>query len=165
MKAHFEMMAAYNAWANRRLYAAAAEVPDAARRRDEGAFFGSLHRTLNHLLVTDVIWLARFRGQRNPPWTLDHIAHDDFEDLRAAREALDDDVILYVSGLTEAALAADFSYVRQTTPEPITQPLAPALAHLFNHQTHHRGQCHMILTRLTGRAPELDLIFYQREAA
>ncbi|MGM0586015.1 MAG: DinB family protein [Pseudomonadota bacterium] len=165
MKAHFGMMARYNAWANRRLYDAAAALSDEARRRDEGAFFGSLHRTLNHLVTTDVIWLSRFRGKLPPPWGLDHVPHDDFDELRAAREALDADIIGYVDGLGEDDLAADFSYARVSAPdERITQPLAPALAHFFNHQTHHRGQCHMILTRLTGDAPALDLIFYQREA-
>ena len=88
MKAHFLMFAHYNAWANRRLYAAAGALADADRRRDAGAFFGSLHATLNHLLVTDVIWLARLRSIQGPPWGLDHIAHDDFADLTAAREAL-----------------------------------------------------------------------------
>jgi uncharacterized damage-inducible protein DinB len=166
MKAHFGMMARYNAWANRRLYEAAAGLDDAARRRDEGAFFGSLHRTLNHVLVADVIWLARFRGQGGPAWSLDHVAHDDFDELRGGREALDADIEAYVDGLSEADLAAGFSYARVSAPdERITQPLAPALAHVFNHQTHHRGQCHMILTRLTGEAPPLDLIFFQREAA
>jgi uncharacterized damage-inducible protein DinB len=166
MKAHFGMMARYNAWANRRLYEAAAALPDEARRRDEGAFFGSLHRTLNHVLVADVIWLARFRGQTPPPWSLDHIAHDDFDELRGGREALDADIEAYIDGLSAADLAAEFSYARVSAPdERITQPLALALAHVFNHQTHHRGQCHMILTRLAGEAPPLDLVFHQREAA
>lgn len=160
MKAHFEKLAGYNAWANRRLYAAAAALPDADRRRDEGAFFGSLHATLNHLLVTDVIWLARLRSIKGPPWRLDHIAHDDFNDLTAAREALDDDLIRYLRD--EADLTGTIAYARVSTREPIVQPTPEALAHVFNHQTHHRGQCHMLLTRLTGTAPELDLLFFQR---
>jgi len=165
MKAHFAGFARYNAWANRRLYEAAAGLSEAQLRADEGAFFGSLHATLNHLLVTDVIWMARIRGIQGPPWRLDHIAHEDFADLRAAREALDADIIEGVDALRESDISAgEIAYTRVTSPEPIVQPLAEALAHLFNHQTHHRGQCHMILTRLTGRAPELDLLFYQREA-
>lgn len=165
MKAHFAKFARYNRWANRRLYAAAGALDDAARRRDEGAFFGSLHATLNHLLVTDVIWLARLRGIQGPPWGLDHIAHDDFDDLGAARAALDDDLILYVDEATEAEIAGTISYRRVSTPEAFVQDTAEALAHLFNHQTHHRGQCHMLLTRLAGRAPELDLLYFAREAA
>ncbi|SFI76338.1 DinB family protein [Albimonas pacifica] len=165
MKAHFAGFARYNAWANRRLYDAAAGLSDGRLRSDEGAFFGSLHGTLNHLLVTDVIWMARIRGIKGPPWTLDHIAHDDFADLRAAREALDADIVAGIDALRESdILAGEIAYTRVTRPELIVQPLAHALAHLFNHQTHHRGQCHMILTRLTGTAPELDLLVYQREA-
>lgn len=165
MKPHFEMFAAYNAWANRRLYAAAAALPDADLRRDEGAFFGSVHRTLAHILVADVIWMARFRGAPNPPWALDHVPHDAFDDLAAARAAQDDDIAAYVAGLTEADLAAEFTYRTIVRPADITQPLAPALAHFFNHQTHHRGQAHALLTRLAGEAPSLDLILFQRETA
>ncbi|WP_339948724.1 DinB family protein [uncultured Albimonas sp.] len=165
MKAHFAGFARYNAWANRRLYEAAAALTDAERRSDQGAAFGSLHATLNHLLVTDVIWMARIRGVKGPAWGLDHIAHDDFDDLRAAREALDADIVEGVDALRESdILASEIAYTRVSSPEPIVQPLAEALAHLFNHQTHHRGQCHMILTRLTGAAPALDLLFFHREA-
>ncbi|MEO0819095.1 MAG: DinB family protein [Pseudomonadota bacterium] len=164
MKAHFEMMAGYNAWANRQLFAAVAERPAEERGRDLGAAFGSLFGTLNHLAVADLIWLARLRGQRPPPFGLDHVLHDDFAELTAARRVLDDDIIRYVDGLTGDGLAGEIAYTRVTRPEPVRQPLTEALAHFFNHQTHHRGQAHALLTRLTGNAPALDLIFYQREA-
>jgi len=163
MKAHFEMMAGYNAWANGRVYAAAAALSDDDYRRDRGAFFGSLHGTLNHLYVTDVIWLSRLRGQPNPPWALDHIAHAAFSDLHARRKRLDSDILCYVLGLDADALDGEISYRRTAVPEPVTQPLTQTLAHLFNHQTHHRGQCHAMLTQLAGDAPSLDLLVYQRE--
>lgn len=165
LKAHFAMFARYNAWANRRLFDAAAPLPDADRRRDLGAFFGSIHRTLNHLLVTDVIWMARLRGVAPPRWGLDHVAHDGFEDLRAARAAMDADMLGFVAGLEEADLTRRVRYRTISAPAEVTQPLAEALAHLFNHQTHHRGQAHALLTRLTGAAPSLDLIAMQREEA
>jgi uncharacterized damage-inducible protein DinB len=164
MKAHFEMMAAYNDWANRRLYDAAANLSDEDYRSDCGVFFKSLHGTFNHLYVADVIWLSRFRGDPNPPWSLDSIAHDKFEGLKARRIALDHDIMGFVGSLTEARLAADITYRTVTDAKNVTQSLAPALAHFFNHQTHHRGQCHAILTRLTGAAPALDLLYYQRGA-
>ena len=164
MKTHFEEFAAYNAWANRRLYDAAAAVSDADRRSDQGAFFGSLFNTLSHILVADVLWMARFRQVAPPGWALTHTPHDSFEDLRAAREAQDVDIIAYTSALTEAEIEADIHYTTVTGPKDVTQKRGPALAHFFNHQTHHRGQCHMILTRLTGDAPPLDLLFYQRGA-
>lgn len=163
MKAHFDMMAGYNAWANGRLYDAAYALPEDDYRRDLGAAFGSLHGTLNHLFVADVLWLARFRGQPNPPWTLDHVPHDDRTELRARREALDRDIIGFTGALRERDLTKEISYRTVVNPELITQEIAPALAHFFNHQTHHRGQCHAMLTRLTGQGPSLDLIYYQRE--
>lgn len=163
MKAHFEMMAGYNAWANGRLYDAAFALSEEDYRQDLGAAFLSIHGTLNHLFVADVIWLARFRGQPNPPWALDHIPHDARRDLRARREALDRDIMGLAGALTDRELAAEFSYRTVVRPALITQSMAQALAHFFNHQTHHRGQCHAMLTRVAGTAPALDLAYYQRE--
>lgn len=165
MKAHFEMMAAYNAWANRRLYAAAASLPEADYRADLGAYFKSVHGTLNHLMVGDILWLARFRGRPNPPLRLDQILHDGRADLTAAREALDTEIIAFIAAQNETSLRADITYSMITRPEAVTEPIGPALIHFFNHQTHHRGQAHALLTRLTGAAPALDLIYYLREAA
>jgi len=162
MKAHFEMMAAYNDWANRRLYDAAAQLSDQDYRADCGAFFESIHGTLNHLFVADVIWMSRFRGDPNPPWALDHIAHDAFDGLKARRIALDHDIMGFVGSLTDPRLAAEISYRTVTGPKQVTQTMSSALAHFFNHQTHHRGQCHAMLTRLSGTAPALDLLYYQR---
>ena len=160
----FPMLAAYNAWANRRLYAAVAALPVEQYRAEAGLFFKSLHGTLNHLLVTDRIWLKRFTGEGEAPDRLDAILFDDLAGLREAREAEDRRIVDWVGSQGDAALAGTFSYRRVTTPDVFTQSLAPALLHLFNHQTHHRGQCHAGLTRLAGKAPELDLLFFQRES-
>lgn len=167
----FGGLAAYNRWANRRLYAAAAPLTDEQYRADRGAFFRSVHGTLNHLLVTDRIWMTRFTGEGEAPGRgeapdrLDQILCENLPALRAAREAEDDRIAGYVDGLGEAGLAATFTYRRVSTPEVFTQPVAPALMHLFNHQTHHRGQVHALLTGLVGEAPALDLLFFQRETA
>jgi uncharacterized damage-inducible protein DinB len=160
----FNMFAAYNGWANRRLYAAAAELPDEAYRADRGAFFKSVHGTLNHLLVADRIWMKRFTGQGDAPDRLDTMLFDDLSDLLQAREAEDARISAYVDGLDEAALARRFRYRRASTPQEFEQPLAPALLHVFNHQTHHRGQVHAILTGLGRDAPALDLMHFQRES-
>jgi uncharacterized damage-inducible protein DinB len=163
---HFMMFAGYNAWANARLYDAAGALPDAAYREDRGAFFKSVHGTLNHLLVTDRVWMRRFTGEGEAPDRLDAILHDDFAGLRAARVAEDARIRAYVATLDAARLAGVIRYRRVSTPEPQEQALALALAHFFNHQAHHRGQAHGLLTALTGQAPELDLLYYQRlEAA
>jgi uncharacterized damage-inducible protein DinB len=165
MKEHYAMFAGYNAWANRRVYDAAAALPDAQYREDRGAFFKSMHGTLNHLLATDRIWMQRFTGEGEAPDRLDAILFDSFADLRQAREAEDARITAYVDGLDEERLSGVIRYRRVSTPEPQVQALAPALAHWFNHQTHHRGQAHAILTGLTGRGPELDLLYYQRLVA
>lgn len=165
IKQHFDTFAGYNAWANRRLYAAAGALNDADYRADRGAYFKSVHGTLNHLLATDRIWMRRFTGRGEAPDRLDAIVQVSFEDLRMERVAEDERILDYVTGLTEAQLAGVLRYRRVSAPEVHEQVLASALAHWFNHQTHHRGQVHALLTGLAGTAPELDLLFYQREAA
>lgn len=159
------MFAGYNEWANSRLYAVAETLSPDEFAADRGAFFGSLSGTLNHLLVTDRIWLHRFTGAGTAPVSLDAILHADFAPLRQARAAEDARIIAWVDRLDEAALAESFTYRPVTNPRDITQPLAPALAHLFNHQTHHRGQAHAILTGFGKAVPSLDLIQFQREVA
>ena len=163
VRAHFEMMANYNAWANALLYDSVCSLPAEAYRRDLGAFFGSLHATLNHIYVADTIWMSRFRDLPNPPWKLDHIAHDDLTDLRKRREALDRDIIGFVGGLAETMLQNEFSYFAVLDSARVTLKMAPALAHFFNHQTHHRGQCHAMLSQLGTDPPALDLIYYHRD--
>jgi uncharacterized damage-inducible protein DinB len=162
LKQHFDTFARYNAWANTRLYDAAALLSDTDYRADRGAFFRSVRGTLNHLLVTDRVWMFRFTGEGHSPDRLNAILFDELEPLRQAREAEDARIVRYVTALDDASLNGTITYRRVTTPEAITQPLAPALAHWFNHQTHHRGQVHALLTGLAGRAPELDLLFFQR---
>jgi uncharacterized damage-inducible protein DinB len=162
MKSHYTMFAAYNAWANRRLYDAAALLSDADYRADRGAFFKSMHGTLNHLLVTDRIWMKRFTGEGEAPDRLDAILHQNLADLDTARMAEDRRIVAYVEGLDDERLRGVIRYRRVSTPEEFVQPLMPALDHWLNHQTHHRGQAHMILTSLGKTAPELDLLYFQR---
>ncbi len=165
MKAWFAMFAGYNRWANERLYRAARSLPDADYRADRGAFFGSLHGTLNHLVVTDRVWMRRFTRTGPVQTRLDEILFDDLDALEGARRAEDERIIAYVDGLSEAEIAATFTYRTITQPSDITQPLGPALAHFFNHQTHHRGQAHCLVTEIAGNEamPPLDLILFQRE--
>jgi uncharacterized damage-inducible protein DinB len=162
MKTHYTTFAAYNAWANLRLYEAAASLTDPEYRADKGAFFKSLHGTLNHLLATDRIWMQRFTGEGDAPARLDAILHETLPALRAAREAEDRRIVSWIGSLDEARLAGIIRYRRVSTPDEFVQPLMPALDHWFNHQTHHRGQAHMILTSLGKPAPELDLLYFQR---
>jgi uncharacterized damage-inducible protein DinB len=164
MKSRYATFARYNQWANRRLYDAAAALSDAEYRADQGAFFKSMHGTLNHLLTTDRIWMKRFTGEGDAPDRLDTILHERLADLAAARQSEDRRIVAWMDGLDEAALAGVIRYRRVSTPEEFVQPLSPALDHWFNHQTHHRGQAHMVLTSLGKAAPELDLLYFQRLA-
>lgn len=163
MTSRVVMFAGYNAWANERLYDVASNLSDADYRADRGAFFKSMHGTLNHLLVADRIWMRRFTGEGEVAKSLDTILFEDFSELRAARRAEDERIIRYAKSLTEADLAGLFRFRTITNPVDMEQQLAPALDHFFNHQTHHRGQAHALLTAMTGTAPSLDLLLFQRE--
>jgi len=165
MKSRYQMFAGYNRWCNERLYAAAAKVSDAEYRADRGAFFKSLHGTLNHLLVGDRIWMRRFTGAGEKPPSLDAILYEDFEALRAARVSEDVKILRYVDRLSDGDLTGTLRFRTLVRPQTIEQPLAPALDHFFNHQTHHRGQAHAILSAIVGNdaTPSFDLIIYQRE--
>jgi uncharacterized damage-inducible protein DinB len=166
MTDRYRMFAGYNAWANERLYEAAAKLSDADYRADRGAFFKSVHGTLNHLLVGDRIWMRRFTGDGDAPSRLDAILFEDFSELRKARRAEDERIARYIAGLDDVKLTGELSYRTISSPATVTQPLAPALDHFFNHQTHHRGQAHCLLTAIGGRdlAPSFDLVLFQRES-
>lgn len=162
---HARRFAGYNTWANGLLYDAVAELPEEDYRRDVGAFFGSLHGTLNHILVADLIWLARIGAETADiapaPAALDAILFEALPDLRQARAAADQRILQYCSGLSGERLCEEVAYLRRG--EPCRQALWEILAHFFNHQTHHRGQAHALLTRLGREAPALDLIYYLRQ--
>ncbi len=165
MKRHFAMMAKYNRWANARLYEAAARLPDEAYRRDVGVFFKSLHGTLNHLLVTDRIWMHRLDGQGSAPDRLNAILFEQLPALREAREAEDARIQRFVDGASDADLEG-VRHFKTTKGVPQQGVLRGLLAHLFNHQTHHRGQAHTALSLLTGaEPPPLDLLLMLREPA
>jgi uncharacterized damage-inducible protein DinB len=156
------MFAAYNSWANARVYDAAAALGDDEFLRDTGAFFKSLMGTLNHIMTGDRIWMKRFTGEGDAPASLDTILFADFSKLRAAREAEDRRIIKWIGGLSEKSFSGRFTYMTVTDMRTVSQRLAPALDHFFNHQTHHRGQAHMILTVLDRPSLQLDLIYFQR---
>lgn len=165
MKSGFEQLAAYNRWANARLYEAAFSLSEADYRRDVGAFFRSLNGTLNHLLVADRIWMKRLTGEGEHPDKLNAIIHDDRRALALARADEDDRIIRFVASLDDTALAGVLKYAT-TSGKPFEQSRADILSHFFNHQTHHRGQAHTILSICTGKEPPvLDLLAMQRGGA
>src|SRR5690606_6436861 len=161
---HVPCMARYNRWANNRLYDACAMLSPEDYFAPRPSFFGSIHATLNHILVGDSIWLGRFTGSVPAHLTrLDMILHEDLATLRAAREAKDAEIIAFTDGLDSAALSGSFTY-RNMRGDEFTDPLFPPLTHFFNHQTHHRGQVHGLLSHAGVEPPELDLIYFLRES-
>jgi len=158
----FNQHAAYNRWANARLYAAALALPDEAYRRHIGVFFRSLHGTLNHLLLTDRLWLRRLTNEGTHPDRLDAIIHDDRRELADARAKEDERILTIVSRYGDTDLDRLHAYCT-TSGQQQQQRIADILLHLFNHQTHHRGQAHACLSILTGQEPpSLDLLAFQR---
>lgn len=152
-------MAAYNSEMNRRFYAAASGLDEAARTRPRGAFFGSLHGTLCHLVWGDMQWMSRFDGGPPPPARLPESAGmiPDFAALAAARVALDARIEAWAAGLDAARLAGDLTWYSGAAGREVTRPMALLVVHFFNHQTHHRGQAHALLTAEGARTGDTDL--------
>lgn len=148
--------ARYNRLANETLYEACAALSDGERRRDLGAFFRSVHGTLNHLLLGDRIWMTRFEGGNHPSTDLGAILYDDFIDLRAARVAMDARIERFVADLPRDFAAGTIRYLNNADLAS-EDPLDVLLPHFFNHQTHHRAQVHTLLSQLGRDPPVLDL--------
>jgi uncharacterized damage-inducible protein DinB len=159
---HIRRLGRYNLWANGRLYDACAGLDPDAYHAPRPSFFGSIHATLNHILVGDCAWFGRFTGKPATHITrLDQILHEDFAALRAARAAKDAEIATFCDGLDAAALHRTFSYTN-VSGQSFTDPLLPPLMHFFNHQTHHRGQVHGLLSHAGIDPPSLDLIHFIR---
>jgi uncharacterized damage-inducible protein DinB len=149
-------MARYNTLANRRLYETCARLSDAERKKARPAFFGSIHGTLNHIMVGDRIWLARFAGEEVPSTNLGAILYEDFDELRRARAAEDKRIEAFASDLDEEFLGGTIRYINNEGRIHV-DPVDLLVTHFFNHQTHHRGQIHDMLTQTNVPPPVLDL--------
>ncbi len=154
---HFRLMASYNAWMNTKVYDTAERLTADELSRDRGAFFGSILGTLNHLAAADLIWLGRlaehapFVGRIDltglpQPGSIRLTIADDLSKLRPVRERIDRLIVSFIDGLTEADLVGVLEY-RRTDGTPHRKLLASVLLHVFNHQTHHRGQVTTLLTQ------------------
>ena len=164
LKLVFNQLSAYNRWANARLYQAALQLPDEAYNRDVGVFFGSLAGTLNHILIVDRLWLWRLTGQGPIPTQLDQPAADQLRTIAVLRSKEDQRLIDTIRSYEEESFPKTQKY-QTTSGSPQEQPLMDILLHIFNHQTHHRGQAHSCLSILTGQEPpSLDLLLCQRGA-
>lgn len=137
---YFQTLARYNHWMNEKLLSICAQMSDADRKQDRGAPFHSVHGTWNHLLVTDQLWLGRFKNQPFSVPSLGHELFADFEELKREREKIDREIFDWVDSLSDDSLQADFTFTSFSNPTEYTRPLWFCALHFFNHQTHHRGQ-------------------------
>lgn len=169
----YRALSSYNQQMNRKLYGAADRLSDEERKRDRGAFFGSIHATFNHLLLADRIWMLRLTGddarfglrdEAGQPLRVQSLAQQLFADyatLRQERERTDRDIVDYVAALTETDLTQEMTYTRGQT--QVVHVRWWALTHFFNHQTHHRGQITTLLTQAGVDVGVTDFIAWLRD--
>ncbi|MCL4766251.1 MAG: DinB family protein [Hyphomicrobiaceae bacterium] len=160
--AYVQTMARYNRWQNQSLYGAADTLDDVRRKEPRGAFLGSIHATLNHLLWADRIWMHRLAGWPAPgPKSIGESVdyHQDWNVLASERRASDEAILAWADSLAPAALEGDLSWYSGAAGRELTRPRWLLVTHLFNHQTHHRGQVHCLLTQLGAKPEPTDLPF------
>jgi uncharacterized damage-inducible protein DinB len=158
--AYVQRMARYNRWQNENLYGVADRLSADERQHERAAFFGSIQKTLSHLLWADRIWMSRFapdveRPQAGIPQSVD--LYPDWQGLKTERAAFDRKIIDWADGVDAAWLAGDQTYYSGGAKRDLTRPRWMLITHMFNHQTHHRGQIHCMLTQAGGKPHDTDL--------
>ena len=153
------MMARYNGWQNRAIYAAADTLDEAARRAERGAFFGTIHATLSHLAWADRIWFSRFQCCTPPGGSIRDSTSfiDDWDALRSERKALDTMIVEWSDAFPEGPVTGNLDWYSGAAGRDVSLPLGIVLPHIFNHQTHHRGQVHAMLTAAGCATADTDL--------
>jgi uncharacterized damage-inducible protein DinB len=160
-RSYVQRMARYNRWQNENLYGVADLLPDAERRQERGAWFGSIHKTLSHILWGDRNWMGRFTDLPRPTVGIPESVslYPDWENLRSERAGFDRTILDWADTIDDAWLAADQTFYSGATKREWTHPRWVLVTHMFNHQTHHRGQVHSMLTQAGGRPSDTDLTF------
>jgi uncharacterized damage-inducible protein DinB len=156
---YVQRLARYNRWQNENLYGVADTLSDADRRRERGAFFGSIHGTLSHLLWADRIWMSRFAGTPRPAGGIPESVslYGDWGELKRERAAFDGVIVDWAERLDDDAVAGDLTWFSNAVKAEVSRPRWLLLTHMFNHQTHHRGQVHCMLTQAGGKPGDTDL--------
>lgn len=172
LKPHFQLLADYNASLNQKICTSIATVPNETLLEDKGAFFGSILGTLNHIMVGDLIWLTRFNQHSNYangftslsqlseftlPTQLTQTLYSSKEDYTRNRLELDSIIIQFIKELAETDLSQTLTYTN-TKGAQFSKPFSPLLLHLFNHQTHHRGQVTTLLNQMDIDVGATDLL-------
>ena len=162
---YVQRLARYNRWQNENLYGVADKLSDAERRRERGAFFGSIHATLSHLLWADRIWMSRLAGTPKPDGGIPQSVAlvGDWAELKRERAAFDTVMVDWADRLDEAALAGELTWYSGAAKAELRKPRWLLVTHMFNHQTHHRGQVHGMLSGTPVAPPPLDLIYFLAE--
>jgi uncharacterized damage-inducible protein DinB len=156
---YVERMAYYNCWQNENLYSVADGLSDEERRRQRRAFFGSIQATLNHRLWADRMWMSRFAGTPKPEGGIPQSVslHENWSDLKRERAAFDATILAWADGLALIWLEGDLTYYSGAAKRALTRPRSLLVVHFFNHQIHHRGQVHCMLTQAGGQPHTTDL--------
>jgi uncharacterized damage-inducible protein DinB len=157
---YVQRMARYNRWQNENLYGAAERLSAEEREKERGAFFGSIHKTLSHLLWADRVWMSRFTDQPRPQGggIRESVAlYPDWRALSEERVQFDQAIIAWADGIDDAWLAGDQTYHSGAAGRDLTRPRWLLITHMFNHQTHHRGQVHCMLTQAGSKPHDTDL--------
>ncbi len=158
---YLRLMARYNRWQNESLYGAAETLSDEARKENRGAFFRSIHETLCHILWADKIWMSRFSDYPAPEGGIPSsmALHVDWAPLCTDRRETDEAIIDWAAGLSPADIDGDFSWYSGAMGAELSRPRGLLYAHMFNHQTHHRGQVHAMLTAVGASPEDTDIPF------
>jgi uncharacterized damage-inducible protein DinB len=157
--AYVQRLARYNRWQNDNLYGAADRLSDDERRRERGAFFSSIHGTLSHLLWGDCTWMNRFSDVPKPDVGIvgSKTLYPDWDGLKRERSAIDDKIVRWSDGVDPGWLSSDYTWFSNAAQRDVSKPMWTLVTHFFNHQTHHRGQVHAMLTQAGGKPGDTDL--------
>lgn len=160
-QSHVTMMARYNRWQNGCLYRAAETLDDAAREKDRGAFWGSISGTLTHLLWGDGMWMGRLDGGAQPDRSIakSPVHPDGWDGLVRDRLSMDDRIDAWAASVGDIPDERVLTFYSGILDAEVSKPLALCVTHFFNHQTHHRGQVHAMLTAAGAKTEDTDLIF------
>ncbi|RHX91959.1 DinB family protein [Leptospira stimsonii] len=145
---HCRLLAEYNRWMNEKVYSTSSKLSDLQRKEDRGAYFKSIHSTLNHILWVDLSWLARFQGKELPKGTAGSDLYSDFGELFRKRKECDEKIIEWASGIESTWLETPFRFFSIVYQRELEKPTWVLVDHIFNHQTHHRGQITTLLSQM-----------------
>lgn len=163
MKALLNMMMEYNRWANERLFADCEQVPEEIYHRELNTEYGSIHKTLDHILLVDLLWLDRFAGGGDKYTSFDQTITDSFNELKERRQITDEELSRFCQESTEIGLTRMVQFRTILDPATIEQPVGGAIILLFHHQSHYRAQAQALLNMQGCPSQILNLMYFQRQ--